>query len=175
MTRSTEPLSVGRVIGDVIDMFIPNAEMVVAYPVRQVNNGCEIKPADVTDRPRVQIGGENALYTLIMTDPDAPSPSEPSSREWVHWIVTDIPAGSAGGDVSFGREILPYDGPKPTIGIHRYVFVLFKQIAPLIVMEPLMYRNNFRTKEFAASYNLGSPVAAVYFNSQKQAGGRRRC
>lgn len=22
-----------------------------------------------------------------MTDPDAPSPSEPSMREWVHWLV----------------------------------------------------------------------------------------
>lgn len=23
----------------------------------------------------------------VMTDPDAPSPSEPSMREWVHWSV----------------------------------------------------------------------------------------
>lgn len=170
MARSTEPLVVGRVIGDVIDIFSPSAEMIVAYPVRQVNNGCEIKPAAVAERPHVQIGGEEALYTLIMTDPDAPSPSEPSSREWVHWIVTDIPAGA---DASYGREILPYEAPKPLIGIHRYVFVLFKQVVPLAVMPP-MYRNNFRTQDFAATYGLGSPVAAVYFNSQKQSGGRRR-
>ncbi|KAL9856853.1 putative PEBP-like superfamily protein [Arabidopsis thaliana] len=23
----------------------------------------------------------------VMTDPDAPSPSEPNMREWVHWCV----------------------------------------------------------------------------------------
>nr|QVX19916.1 flowering locus T/terminal flower 1-2 [Anemia villosa] len=170
MARSTEPLAVGRVIGDVIDMFIPSAEMVVAYPARQVNNGCEIKVSAVTDRPRVQIGGQDGLYTLVMTDPDAPSPSEPLMREVVHWIVTDIPAGT---DATYGREILTYEAPKPMIGIHRYVFVLFKQLGPLVVMPPL-YRNNFNSRDFAITYDLGFPAAAVYFNCQKQAGGRRR-
>lgn len=27
------------------------------------------------------------LLFQVMTDPDAPSPSEPSMREWVHWSV----------------------------------------------------------------------------------------
>ncbi|KAH7351566.1 hypothetical protein KP509_19G003400 [Ceratopteris richardii] len=105
-----------------------------------------------------------------MVDPDAPSPSEPASREWVHWIVTDIPAG---GDASQGMEILQYEPPKPVIGIHRYVFVLFKQEGPLLMMPP-MFRNNFSTRNFAITCALGLPVAAVYFNAQKQAGGRRR-
>lgn len=29
-----------------------------------------------------------------MVDPDAPSPSEPTLREWLHWIVVDIPEGA---------------------------------------------------------------------------------
>lgn len=171
MARSTEPLTVGRVIGDVIDNFSPNAEMVVSYPIRQVSNGCEIKTTALVDRPRIRIGGSSdALYALVMVDPDAPSPSEPSCREWVHWIVTDIPGG---GDASYGLEILHYEPPKPVIGIHRYVFVLFKQDGPLLVMPP-MYRNNFSTRDFALTCDLGLPVASVYFNAQKQAGGRRR-
>eukprot|EP00249_Psilotum_nudum_P025358 c29750_g1_i1 orf=523-1044(+) len=173
MARSNEPLVVGRVVGDVLDMFVPSVEMLVRYPIRQVNNGCEIKPLAVVERPQVQIGGRkfgDAFFTLIMTDPDAPSPSEPSLREWVHWIVTDIPEGT---DATRGREVLPYDAPKPLVGIHRYVFVLFKQLGPLIVIPPTA-RSNFKIREFAAEYGLGLPVAAVYFNSQKQASGRRR-
>ncbi|XP_020268512.1 homeobox-leucine zipper protein HOX3-like [Asparagus officinalis] len=29
-----------------------------------------------------------------MTDPDAPSPSDPTMREWVHWVVINIPGGT---------------------------------------------------------------------------------
>ena len=70
-------------------------------------------------------------------------------------------------------EILDYEPPKPLIGIHRYVFILFKQEGSLLVMPPV-HRNNFKTREFANVCNLGLPVAVVYFNAQKQAGGRRR-
>lgn len=28
------------------------------------------------------------IGSQVMTDPDAPSPSEPSMREWVHWSVS---------------------------------------------------------------------------------------
>ncbi|KAG6480273.1 hypothetical protein ZIOFF_063753 [Zingiber officinale] len=27
----------------------------------------------------------------VMVDPDAPSPSNPTKREFLHWLVTDIP------------------------------------------------------------------------------------
>eukprot|EP00246_Nothoceros_aenigmaticus_P017245 TRINITY_DN82_c0_g1_i5.p1 TRINITY_DN82_c0_g1~~TRINITY_DN82_c0_g1_i5.p1 ORF type:complete len:142 (+),score=8.85 TRINITY_DN82_c0_g1_i5:398-823(+) len=120
--RSTDPLVVGRVIGDVIDLFVPTISMSVYYNVRQVNNGCEIKPSATTSPPSVQIAGRtssDSYFTLVMTDPDAPSPSEPSMREWVHWIVTNIPAST---DVSQGTEIVPYMGPKPPIGIHSSIW-----------------------------------------------------
>ncbi|KAH7351567.1 hypothetical protein KP509_19G003400 [Ceratopteris richardii] len=108
MARSTEPLIVGRVIGDVIDNFAPTAEMLVQYPIRQVSNGCEIKTTGLVDRPRVHIRGSfDSLYTLVMVDPDAPSPSEPASREWVHWIVTDIPAGGDASQAYNAQEDLP--------------------------------------------------------------------
>nr|UUW44839.1 flowering locus T/terminal flower 1_2 [Equisetum bogotense] len=174
MRRSLEPLIVGRVIGDVVDMFQPSIDFKVEYPVRQVNNGCEIKPPALLERPRVQVGGTTSspynLYTMVMIDPDAPSPSEPSMREWIHWIVSDIPDG---GNATSGQEILAYDPPQPTIGIHRYAFILYKQVAPMAMIPPVN-RNNFKTRDFAVYYSLGSPVAAVYFNSQKQTGGRGR-
>ncbi|GKV23648.1 hypothetical protein SLEP1_g33353 [Rubroshorea leprosula] len=95
MAASVDPLVVGRVIGDVVDMFVPTVNMSVYYGPKHVSNGCEIKPSMTTNPPKVVISGQSHdLYTLVMTDPDAPSPSEPTMREWVHWIVVDIPGGT---------------------------------------------------------------------------------
>ncbi|GMY37205.1 protein MOTHER of FT and TFL1-like [Fagus crenata] len=175
MARSIEPLIVGKVIGDVLDMFTPAANFTVHYGSRQIANGCEIKPSLAVDRPNVQILGPRVstnLYTLVMVDPDAPSPSEPALREWLHWIVVDIPEGS---DATKGKELVPYMGPRPPIGIHRYILVLFKQKGEMMVgCPPTDARGNFRTRQFAAQFELGLPVAAVYFNSQKEPATKKR-
>ncbi|KAJ0082970.1 hypothetical protein Patl1_10907 [Pistacia atlantica] len=99
---------------------------------KQVANGCDIKPSVAADKPHVRILAprlSSSLYTLVMVDPDVPSPSEPKYREWLHWIVVDIPEGS---DSTKGKELVPYMGPQPPTGIHRYVFVLFKQNGPMV-------------------------------------------
>ena len=57
MARSIDPPVVGRVIGDVIDMFVPS--MAVYYGTKQVTNGCEIKPSATVDHPNVQIAGRH--------------------------------------------------------------------------------------------------------------------
>ncbi|KEH17362.1 terminal flower 1 [Medicago truncatula] len=165
MSRPLEPLSVGRVIGEVVDIFNPSVRMNVTYSTKQVANGHELMPSIVMNKPRVDIGGEDmrSAYTLIMTDPDAPSPSDPHLREHLHWMVTDIP----------GNEIVEYENPKPVIGIHRYVFILFKQRGRQTVRSPSS-RDNFNTRRFSQENNLGLPVAAVYFNAQRETAARRR-
>lgn len=74
-----------------------------------------------------------------------------------------------------GKEVVPYVGPTPPIGIHRYIFVLYRQPSeqPLLVTPPPM-RNNFNTRKFAVEHGLGLPVAATYFNAAKEPGTRRR-
>ncbi|KAK9227283.1 hypothetical protein WN943_012332 [Citrus x changshan-huyou] len=176
MARSMEPLVVGRVIGDVVDMFTPATEMTVHYGTKQVANGCEIKPSASADKPSVQIHApapaSSNLYTLVMVDPDAPSPSEPRYREWLHWIVVDIPEGS---DATKGKELVAYMGPQPPTGIHRYVFVLFNQKGKVMAgCRPPDARSNFSTRRFAADNGFQPPVAAVYFNSQKEVAVRKR-
>nr|ARE72521.1 BFT2 [Actinidia chinensis var. chinensis] len=173
MSRLVEPLTLGRVVGEVVDTFTPSVRMSVTYNCnKQVCNGYELMPSVITSKPRVEIGGEDmrAAYTLIMTDPDAPSPSDPYLREHLHWIVTDIPGTT---DASFGREIMSYEMPKPVIGIHRYVFFLFKQKARQTVKPPAS-RDHFNTRDFSEEYGLGLPVAAVYFNAQRETAARRR-
>ncbi|XP_014503123.1 CEN-like protein 1 [Vigna radiata var. radiata] len=172
MSRLMEPLSVGRVIGEVVDIFSPSVRMNVTYSTKEVANGHELMPSTVMAKPRVEIGGDDmrTAYTLIMTDPDAPSPSDPYLREHLHWMVTDIPGTT---DVSFGKDIMAYESPKPVIGIHRYVFILFKQRGRQTVRAPSS-RDHFNTRRFSQENGLGLPVAAVYFNAQRETAARRR-
>ncbi|KAJ3692440.1 hypothetical protein LUZ60_012790 [Juncus effusus] len=174
MSTCVDPLVVGRVIGEVVDLFVPSIAMSVNYGSKHINNGCDIKPSLAANPPTLNIAGKTCdLYTLVMTDPDAPSPSEPTMREWLHWLVVNIPGGT---DPTQGEEVMPYMGPHPPIGIHRYVFVLFKQQSRLTGVRPPPERACFNTRYFAASYNLGLPAAAAYFNSHKEPAGisRRR-
>ncbi|XP_021736432.1 protein MOTHER of FT and TFL1 [Chenopodium quinoa] len=173
MAASVDPLVVGRVIGDVVDMFVPSVSMSVYFGAKHVTNGCTIKPSIAVDPPRLLIGGHSdVLYTLVMTDPDAPSPSEPSMRELVHWIVTDIPGCAS---TSCGKEVVAYTGPRPPVGIHRFILVLFEQKQPLgMAVEPPISRANFNTRLFAGRHGLGLPVATVYFNAQKEPANKKR-
>ncbi|NP_001274897.1 flowering locus T protein [Solanum tuberosum] len=168
-----DPLIVGRVIGDVLDPFTRSVDLRVVYNNKDVNNACVLKPSQVVMQPRAHIGGDDLrnFYTLIMVDPDAPSPSNPDLREYLHWLVTDIPATT---NTSFGNEVVCYENPTPTMGIHRYVLVLFRQLRRETVYAP-GWRQNFNTRDFAELYNLGLPVAAGYFNCHRESGtgGRR--
>ncbi|TVT99067.1 hypothetical protein EJB05_55588, partial [Eragrostis curvula] len=172
MARFVDPLVVGRVIGEVVDLFVPSISMTVGYgPSKDISNGCILKPSATAAPPLVRISGRrNDLYTLIMTDPDAPSPSDPTMREYLHWIVTNIPGGT---DAS--EEVVSYMGPKPAVGIHRYVLVLFEQKTRVHVgAEAPDERANFNTRAFAARHALGLPTAVVYFNAQREPAGTNR-
>ncbi|KAL6839674.1 hypothetical protein ACP4OV_030613 [Aristida adscensionis] len=85
--RDRDPLVVGRVVGDVLDPFVRTTTLRVSYGARTVSNGCELKPSMVVNQPRVDVGGPDmrTFYTLVMVDPDAPSPSDPNLREYLHW------------------------------------------------------------------------------------------
>lgn len=168
-----ETLRVGRVVGEVVDSFTPTVKLEVTYDSnKQVYNGHELMPATITTKPRVEVGGGDmrCTYTLVMTDPDAPGPSDPHLREHLHWLVTNIPGTT---DASFGKELMAYETPKPVIGIHRFVFILFKQKGRQAVMVPTS-RDRFNTRKFAEENGLELPVAAVYFNAQRETAPRRR-
>ncbi|KAF2321626.1 hypothetical protein GH714_000728 [Hevea brasiliensis] len=138
--------------------------MTVTYNCnKQVYNGHELFPSAVTQKPKVEVQGGHDR-------PDAPGPSDPYLREHLHWIVTDIPGTT---DATFGREMVSYEMPRPNIGIHRFVFLLFKQERRQTVSTPSS-RDKFNTRKFAEENGLGLPVAAVFFNAQRETAARRR-
>ncbi|VEN41805.1 unnamed protein product [Callosobruchus maculatus] len=83
--------------------------------------------------------------------------------------VVNIP----GTNVNGGETISEYVGSAPPkgSGLHRYVFVLFKQPGKVKFEEPKHSatdgnRANFNTKNFAKKYNLGKPIAGNFFQAQ---------
>ncbi|CAM8881527.1 unnamed protein product [Rhodiola kirilowii] len=107
----TRRIGCGRVIGDVLDPFTRSMSLRVRYNNKAVTNGIELKPSQVVFQPSVDIGGDDlrTFYTLVMVDPDAPNPSDPNLREYLHWLVTDIPATTT---ASFGQEAMCYESPR---------------------------------------------------------------
>lgn len=61
----------------------------INYPTgATVNLGNELSPTQVKDIPFLQWENEkDALYTVFMVDPDAPSRKESTYREVRHWLV----------------------------------------------------------------------------------------
>ncbi|KAE8694258.1 CEN-like protein 1 [Hibiscus syriacus] len=127
MSRVPDPLTVGRVIGEVVDNFSPSVQMTVTYNTnKQVANGHELLPPVITARHRR--------------------------------IVTDIPGTT---DASFGKEIVSYESPNPVVGIHRYVFVLFKQRGRRTV-SPLSWRDYFNTRRSSKTKKKHREEPEVY-------------
>ncbi|XP_053698466.1 protein D3-like [Sabethes cyaneus] len=158
------------IVSDVIPE-APTGLVKVSYPSgQQVSLGNELTPTQVKDQPTVSWDAEpNGLYTLIMTDPDAPSRANPKMREWKHWIVTNI----AGSDLSTGETLAEYisSAPPEGSGLHRYVFLVYKQPGQVQFDEPKQSNRNskrgkFLAAEFARKYNLGSPVAGNFYQAQ---------
>ena len=84
------------------------------------------------------VPAEAKSLVLIVDDPDAPDPKAPKMT-WVHWVLYDLPAGTASLPEGVAPKDLPkgtlegtndwkrtgYGGPCPPIGRHRYFHKLY--------------------------------------------------
>lgn len=78
------------------------------------------------DQPEITWAAEQgAFYTLMMFDPDAPSPQNQTWSEVRHQLVMNIPESA----VYKGDAVAEYRGSAPPIdtGFHRYIFLEYKQ------------------------------------------------
>lgn len=117
-------------VTDMIDE-TPASVLKVQYGGHDLRPGNTKTPTEVKDVPIVTLEqNPSDYYTLLFHDPDAPSRADPKIGEVQHWLVMNI----TGSDVSTGEELTAYIGsgaPKGT-GLHRYVFLLYKQSNGLI-------------------------------------------
>ncbi|XP_044003175.1 phosphatidylethanolamine-binding protein homolog F40A3.3-like isoform X2 [Aphidius gifuensis] len=160
-----------EIVPDVIDKS-PTKILDVTYPSGiKVDIGKVLTPTQVKDKPEIKYDAEgDAFYTLCMTDPDAPSRKEPIYREWHHWLVANIP----GNKINDGDVLSDYvgSGPPKDTGLHRYVFLLYKQPGKLIFNETRLTnrsgdgRAKFSIKSFAEKYKLGDPIAGNMYQAE---------
>ncbi|XP_055586703.1 protein D2-like isoform X2 [Uranotaenia lowii] len=162
-----------KIVPDVVPV-PPESVLQITYPGElQVNLGNILMPREVKDEPVVKWTAEpNGLYTLCMTDPDAPSRTAPKFREWHHWLVVNIP----GCAIDRGELLSEYigAGPPKKTGLHRYVFLVYKQNERLNCTEKrlnnrnLQGRGKFSIRKFSQKYHLSGPLAGNFFQAQFQ-------
>ena len=142
MTRGEEYCTALSVIPDLIQLtdaipLKPPVYLKIKYSGDKfVYKGTLLTPSIVAQSPEIsckEYMHSDKYYTLIMTDPDAPSRHEPTYREFVHWVVVNMPGNNTTHITSHGHVILPYLAAAPPYhsGPHRYIFMLYEQVHKL--------------------------------------------
>lgn len=150
---------------------ISSGSLSVTFGETTVEHGQILTPSATEAPPSVSWeASEDSFYTLVCTDPDAISRSNPIFREFIHWVVVNIP----GSDVASGETVAPYVGPGPPYnsGLHSYLFLVYKQASKFDaenVSEATNYfsnRGGLKAHEFfGEKKGLGVPVGARSFQA----------
>lgn len=94
-TEITDALAREQLIPDVVpkDYFTPSVLFTVVWPTgAEAMLGNKLTRPLLLDDPNVRITplttpSSAKSYTLVMTDPDAPSRADPKYARWRHWVV----------------------------------------------------------------------------------------
>lgn len=154
---SIEALTKHDILKDVIKVkeFQPWGVLAAEYGKdTPIAMGNILRPEETQSKPVIQFNlnpEENAprihdsdLFTLVLTDPDAPSRTDHKWSEYCHYVESDIKildqsAHSSTGNVEEpqfvvaelknGSVLQEYEGPAPPKGTgkHRYILLLYKQ------------------------------------------------
>jgi len=154
-----------------ITVFTPSRVIDITYGDHKVQLGNELTPTQVKEIPSVSyVANVGSYYTLLLTDPDAPTRKDAKWREWNHWGVVNIPEAR----VNEGETITEYIGsaPPPESGLHRYIFILARQPEGKIAFsEPHLPNNSGKGREHFKVANLIQkykliPEAINFFQAQ---------
>ncbi|KAF8654632.1 hypothetical protein AX16_003513 [Volvariella volvacea WC 439] len=182
-----------QIIPDVVpEDFSPSTLFSVIYPTGKevVLSPVELMREDTLDEPEInftplvvpseaQDTSDEVTYTLVMTDPDAPSRAEPKYRQFRHWVITGLKSPARGTSevanltaIKTKPSTTPYrpPGPPPGSGVHRYVFLLFEEPARGVVIPEdapehgaaLEQRRSWNAVKFGQTYGL-KLVGANFF------------
>ncbi|XP_072154766.1 OV-16 antigen-like isoform X2 [Bemisia tabaci] len=180
-----ECVNQSKILPDVIDT-VPLQRLFIEYGKHRVDFGTYLSPITVEFPPtNVEwLPTRHKFYTLILTDPDFPTPESKTREEWQHWIVGNIPPDDIidgkpiGGNISAGQTLTEYYGVVSfqRFGTpHRYVFLVYEHDHKVKFDEPYLkhvaddfLRGGFSSREFAKKYNLGEPLAVNYFFNTRE-------
>ncbi|KAL9064423.1 MAG: hypothetical protein Q9157_007835 [Trypethelium eluteriae] len=165
--------------------FSPNAntQLMVAWQGQEVTPG-ETLPINVP-KLQPQIGLESlpagttssSLFTIIMIDPDAPTPQDTSESQIIHWLQPSAKASTSSSSTSLtpitftatAAAQAAYIPPAPpqNSSAHRYIQYLFSQPPGFTVPAEFTgfggnNRTNFDIASFVQASGLKGPLAANY-------------
>jgi len=165
-----ESLHSHKIIPDVIDKVSSHTiPLIVTFGNEEVQHGITLSWESVQKEPKVSWTPTNGkYYTLVMTDPDAPSRHDHKFREWRHWIVGNI----SGGNNEAGKVVESFmpSGPPHGSGLHRYVFLLYEHSQPISSYKIKDHSNRAKWKvhEFAEEHALGIPIAVNFYQCERK-------
>ena len=101
----------------------------------------------INRKPKIVISEKykNNLLTLIIVDPDAHYPSNPTEKYMLHNLV-----------INNDEIIWKYKSPNPPLDSppHRYMILLYKQSDIIKFDKPIAQRNKFDLESFVKKYKL---------------------
>jgi phosphatidylethanolamine-binding protein (PEBP) family uncharacterized protein len=163
-----------EVIPDVLHPFEPKAHLHVGWSDKVFAKFGNMLPLDEIKHAPLDVSFSHEpdkFYTMIMSDPDAPSRKAPLNREWLHWIIINMPNGGSRGG---GTHVVGWypPTPPPLSGPHRYVCSLFEQpgkiasdqVAHIRAGDP-HGRAKFKTSNWEKQYNL-TLIGANFFRAE---------
>jgi len=110
------------------------------YTTLQINRKPKIVVSD-TEKEKYK----NNLLTLIIVDPDAHYPSNPTEKYMLHNLV-----------INNDEIVWRYKSPNPPMDSdpHRYFIQLYKQSNRIKLDKPITQRNKFDLDSFVKKYDL---------------------
>lgn len=136
------------------------------------------------------IASYTGQYLVVMVDPDATTPENPTLRFILHWLAPNVTQSTSNNSSSGGvrtlsppsaasgsTDFVSYRPPTPpeTSSAHRYILYAFEQPADFTM--PAAFaglaggtnRTNFNLTSFMSAAGLGRPAAAEFFYVSRQA------
>lgn len=161
-----------KIVPDVVDKGPTKAIQIIYGTKTVVTPGSILRPTDVKNEPILSWDADlKSFHTLCMIDPDFPCKGNPQHREFVHWLIVNIP----GCRTSAGMFKIAYVGAAPPkgTGMHRYVFLVYKQPKQIdfaqmlpIDRKTVKGRLGFSIRNFANEHKFGDLIAGNYFLAQ---------
>ena len=99
----------------------------------------------INRKPKIYMSEKDNLLTLLIVDPDAHYPNNPTEKYMLHNLV-----------INNDEIIWKYKSPNPPLDSppHRYMILLYKQSNPIKLDKPIAQRNKFNLKSFVKKYKL---------------------
>lgn len=158
-----------KVVPDLVPDLGPTSPLTITIDsTLVVEPGLPVRPWKLDNPPRITFqpfshpsqptpGDPNptGLNTLLLVDPDTPSPESQSFSQRLHYLKTDIPLSILTGETDLssdiGRTLVPWEPPAPERGSgrHRYIFLLLLQPSPFTSTSTITpRRENFDFRRF---------------------------